>query len=138
MIKKLLIIFTILMGVSLLFGVGGEVAQAQTSQLFSECNDTQVAAQSPELCDVASSANSAEDAGLFGTDSLLSRVTRVIIFVTGGVSVLMIVIGGLRYVLSNGDPQGISSAKNTILYAIIGLVIALLAEAILRLVLQRL
>ena len=41
----------------------------------------------------------------------------------------MIVIGGMRYVLSGGDSNQITAAKNTILYAIIGIVVAILAYA---------
>ena len=42
----------------------------------------------------------------------------------------MMIIGGIRYVISNGDSSQITSAKNTIMYAVIGLVVALLAYAI--------
>jgi hypothetical protein len=47
----------------------------------------------------------------------------------------MIVIGGIRYTTSNGDSAGITSAKNTILYAVVGLIVALLAYAIVNFVL---
>lgn len=50
------------------------------------------------------------------------------------VSVVMIVIGGIKYVTSSGDPSGVNSAKNTILFAIIGVVLALVAMVILRFV----
>ena len=50
--------------------------------------------------------------------------------IVGAVSFLMITIAGLRYVLSSGDPQKISRAKNSIIYALVGLAIALAAESI--------
>ena len=47
----------------------------------------------------------------------------------------MLIIGGFRYVLSNGNEKSVTAAKDTILYAIIGVVIALLAFAIINFVL---
>ena len=69
-------------------------------------------------------------------DDALKRVVNVLLFVIGGVSVIMIVVGGLRYVISNGESSAVSSAKNTILYAVVGLVIALFAYAIVNFVIK--
>ena len=65
-----------------------------------------------------------------GTDPLFQTVTNVLLFLIGAVSVIMLIVGGLRYVLSNGDSSAVTSAKNTILYAVIGIIVALLAYAI--------
>jgi len=51
-------------------------------------------------------------------------VVNLLLFAVGGIAIIMIIIGGLRYVLSAGNPAGVQDAKNTILYAIVGLVIA--------------
>ena len=72
-------------------------------------------------------------AGGAGQTSLgdqIKAVINVLLFIIGVVSVIMIILGGIKYVLSNGDSSQITSAKNTILYAVIGLVVALLAYAI--------
>jgi len=61
---------------------------------------------------------------------LIQDVVNVLLYVIGAVAVIMIVIGGIRYTTSNGDSSQVTSAKNTILYAVVGLVIALLAYAI--------
>ncbi len=66
---------------------------------------------------------------LFGNDSIFSRVSNILIFVVGAVSVIMLIIGGFRYVLSGGDSSAVEGAKNTILYAIIGIIVAILAYA---------
>ena len=50
-------------------------------------------------------------------------------FIVGAVAVIMLIIGGLRYVLSSGNSSSVEGAKNTILYAIIGIVVAALAFA---------
>lgn len=72
---------------------------------------------------------------LFGVTGVFSTVTNVLLFVIGAISVIMIIIGGLRYVVSGGDSSNVTAAKNTILYAIVGLVVALLAYAVINFVL---
>ena len=56
-------------------------------------------------------------------------VTNIMLYVIGGVAVLMLIVGGIRYVVSSGDQNAVTGAKNTILYAVIGLVVAVLAYA---------
>ena len=48
----------------------------------------------------------------------------------GIVAIIMIIIGGVRYTTSNGDSSQIQSAKNTIMYAVIGLAVVIMAAAI--------
>ena len=72
---------------------------------------------------------------LFGANGLWNRILSTFTFIIGAGAVLMIVIGGLRYVTSNGEPAQLTSAKNTILYAAIGLVLAAMANAIVNFVL---
>lgn len=66
---------------------------------------------------------------LFGKNSIFTTVTDILLFIIGAISVIMLIIGGIRYVLSGGDQGAVTSAKNTILYAIIGIVVAFLAYA---------
>lgn len=72
---------------------------------------------------------------LFGAGGLWNRILSTFTFIIGAIAVLMIIIGGLRYVLSAGDATTLTSAKNTILYAAVGLVLAALANAIVNFVL---
>ena len=67
---------------------------------------------------------------LFGTNGIFMTVVNVLLFVIGAVSVIMLIVGGIRYTLSAGDSGSVTAAKSTIMYAIIGLVIAFLAFAI--------
>lgn len=62
--------------------------------------------------------------------SELTNILNIAIGIIAAVSVLFIMIGGLRYILSDGDPQKASRAKNTIIYAVVGLLVAISAEAI--------
>ena len=68
-----------------------------------------------------------------GSDGLkgsLKNIVDILLFILGAIAVIMVVVGGLRYVLSGGDSNQITAAKNTILYAIVGVVVAILAYAI--------
>ncbi len=66
----------------------------------------------------------------------VGRIVNVMFFILGAVSVVMIIIGGIRYTTSNGDSNAVTSAKNTVLYAVVGLVIAILSYAIVRFILD--
>lgn len=63
--------------------------------------------------------------------SIFKTITDALLFIVGAVAVIMLIFGGFRYVTSGGDAQAVTSAKNTILYAVIGIVVALLAFAVL-------
>ncbi len=72
-------------------------------------------------------------AGGGGEPTLGSRVQTVVnilLYVLGVIAVIMIVVGGIRYTTSNGDSSNIKAAKDTILYAVVGLVVAIMAYAI--------
>jgi len=69
---------------------------------------------------------------------IMVNIVNIILYIVGAVAVLMLVIGGLRYVLSGGDSSQTKSAKDTILYAIIGIVIAFAAYAIVNFVVANL
>jgi hypothetical protein len=70
-----------------------------------------------------------QPADLLGDGGILNKITNILLFVIGALSVIMLIIGGLRYVISGGNATAVTAAKNTILYAIVGLIIAFLAYA---------
>jgi hypothetical protein len=83
------------------------------------------------LGDGASSAQGKDQqAELFGDDGIFKTITNVLLFIIGAISVIMLIIGGIRYTVSNGDATAVTSAKNTILYAVVGIVVAILAYAL--------
>lgn len=89
--------------------------------------------------DGASSARGVDQAtSLFGATGIFTTITNVMLFAVGAVSVIMVVIGGLRYVISGGNSGNITTAKNTILYAVIGLIISILAYALVNFVISSL
>ena len=62
--------------------------------------------------------------------SQIESLLMTVYMVAGIVAVIIIVIGGIRYTSSNGDPGSVKAAKDTILYAVVGLVTVLMAAAI--------
>lgn len=67
---------------------------------------------------------------LFTPDGIFYTIVNVLLFLIGAISVIMLIIGGIRYTVSAGDSGSVTAAKNTIMYALIGLIIAFLAYAI--------
>ena len=76
------------------------------------------------------------DQGSSGIGKLIRTVINVLSVIIGAIAVVMIIIGGFRYVISAGNAEQAKSARNTILYAIIGLVIVALAQIIVHFVLN--
>lgn len=68
-------------------------------------------------------------------DPIFKTITNVLLFIIGAVSVIMLIIGGIRYTVSGGDSAAVTSAKNTILYAVVGIIVSLLAFAVVNFVL---
>ena len=75
---------------------------------------------------------------LFGDGGVFQTITNTALFIIGAVSVLMLIYGGIRYTISMGDAKNVEVAKNTIMYAVIGIVVAVLAYAIVNFVLTSL
>ena len=121
----------IILSIGILMGFAAPVllpatAHGATFDLFKSCSGVD-----SEIC------KNQQDQKLFGPGSIWTRIINTIIFLVGAVAVIMIVIGGLRYTLSGGDSGSINNAKNTILYAIVGIVIAVSAYAIVNFVVTR-
>lgn len=73
---------------------------------------------------------------LVGPDGAFTNITNTILYIVGAIAVLMLVWGGIRYIISGGDSKKVTDAKNTILYALLGLIIAFFAYAIVNFVLN--
>lgn len=119
--KKLkLIITTLVLGLSL-FVPATALAQNKTA-----------------ICEgVGKTAGASDCSGASSLDGIIKTVINVMSMVVGVIAVIMIIIGGIKYVTSSGDSNNVNSAKNTILYAIVGLVVVALAQVIVRFVLGK-
>lgn len=132
--KRLAITASILLATLFSFGATPAIVTAQVSD-----NTIQEG-----LCTGASlkieSTGDCEDIDNDGAERISRIVTRAIntlSLIVGIVAVVMIMIGGLRYITSGGSDASVTSAKNTILYAIIGLIIVALSQVMVRFVLKQ-
>lgn len=98
-----------------------------------------VAPASAQSCDVnggiqgginCADPNDGNGQDLFGSGSIFTTIVNTMLFIIGAISVIMLIYGGIRYTTSGGNATSVTAAKNTIMYAIIGLVIAFLAFAV--------
>lgn len=109
------------------------VAVVPASTVAADCNTSDLGIQSGADCGQGKD----QPANLFnGNDSMFKKVTNVLLFLVGAVSVIMLIFGGIRYVVSGGDSTAVQNAKNTILYAIVGIVVAILAYAVVNFVIS--
>ncbi len=73
-----------------------------------------------------------------GLEASIKMILNAVFVLIGIISVVMIILGGITYATSQGDPGKVKKGKDTILYGVIGLVVALLAFAIVQFVLDAL
>lgn len=101
-----------------------------------------MAACDPAAGGIQSGADCAQPAGtsanLFAPGGIFQVISNVLIFLVGAIAVIYLIIGGLRYVTSGGDSKAVTAAKDTILYAIIGIVVAVISYALVTFVISSL
>lgn len=68
---------------------------------------------------------------------LVRTIVLLLSYIVGVVSVIMLIIGGIKYIVSNGESSAVASAKNTIMFAVVGLIIAIFAQGIVQFVLSK-
>ncbi|PID32355.1 hypothetical protein CR970_01130 [Candidatus Saccharibacteria bacterium] len=131
MIKKLKLMFASL---ALMAGSLAPIAIAAPVYALDDCDgiagclDSGSCAADEEGCD--------DEVGTETLQNGIKTVINIFSLIIGVIAVIMIIVGGFKYITSNGDSGNVTSAKNTILYAIIGLVIVALAQVIVRFVLN--
>lgn len=132
-LKHILLSFVAIVGIGS-FLVSVPHVGAVDSVLNSACNNkSNPDAAGSALC---KQADTGGDDTAF--NKVIKNVTDTLLFAIGIISVIMIIVGGIKYTTSDGDSGKASSAKNTVLYAVIGLVIAILAYAIVQFVMTQL
>ena len=133
MIQKLKLLILSLSSV-LLFSAPLAVPAAVSADTIQSglCHGAQTLDVTPNTTEVCT-----EQGGASGFSDLLKRIINIISVIVGVIAVIMIIIGGFRYITSGGSSEKVTAAKNTLLYAIIGLVIVALAQVIVRFVLTK-
>lgn len=96
------------------------------------------ACQGANLNVTTDDANCSDTAAAESTvNGIITTVIDIFSILVGIIAVVMIIIGGIKYITSGGDPANVTGAKNTILYAIIGLVVVALAQILVKFVLAK-
>ena len=109
-----LMVAVMVFGVSIIYQTGNtEIVGAINSEITSGMNATSAGTSTPTNANV-----------------VIKNVTNTMFFIIGAVSVIMLIYGGIRYTTSGGNANSVTAAKNTVIYSIVGLVISILAYAI--------
>lgn len=72
-----------------------------------------------------------------GVTSTISTVVNILSIIVGAAAVIMILVSGFKYITSSGDSTKIGSAKSTLIYALVGLAVAALAQVMVHFVLSQ-
>jgi hypothetical protein len=110
------------------------VAHAQTDSIQ---NGVGCGTQFQFSCTSAISNGAYNSASTSSVQNLLTTAVNIFSIVVGIIAVIMIVVGGFKYITSGGESSKVSGAQSTILYALVGLVIVVLAQVIVHFVLNR-
>ena len=78
------------------------------------------------------------DNPLFGENGVLTSAIGILSLVLGVIAVIVLIVAGIRYATSGGNPQSVGNVRNTIIYALVGIAVAALAQALVQLVLGKL
>jgi hypothetical protein len=132
-IKSLLAALAISLGLALPFAVPVIVHAQNVGP-----NDIPSSLSCGSQFDVKSTGCAVSDPGAEDrVNTIIKFAINIFSVIVGIVAVVMIIVGGLRYITSGGEASNVSTAKNTIVYAIVGLVIVALAQIIVRFVLSK-
>lgn len=128
--KKIATIF----GLTALFTLGAPMLATAANVLDPACQGNNVA----PLCKENQKSQTTTNNSIYGPNGILTRIVNILSILIGIAGVIAIIIGGFRYVVASGDPGNIDRAKSTILFALIGIAVAVGAQAIILLVIRRL
>lgn len=104
-------------------------AQAGDASKNAACEAIQAANPDAACGDASESGSNLND--------LIELALNLLTLAAGVIAVIMLIVSGLKYITASGDPSNINSAKNTLIYAIVGLVVVALAQIIVRFVLSK-
>ena len=78
------------------------------------------------------------DNSLTGPNGALATATNIITFIVGVAALIVIIVSGLQFILATGDPSRIANARNALIYALVGIGVAIFAQVIVRFVVNKL
>ena len=107
-------------------------AAAQEVDVFKQaCDSTPDATKTSEVCTTTGADT------ITGANGVLAKATRLISYLAGIAAIILLVIAGIQYITSQGDAGGVSAAKQTLIYALVGLFVVVVAQSIVVFVLNR-
>ena len=128
-----------LRGFALLAGFGIVLlspAAALAADLAPSCDDPAIKKSS--TCQDLNENQTPEDNELYGPNGVLTKAAAIIAWIGGVAAVIMIILGGFTFITGSSDPNTLSAAKKTVLYAVVGLIVMVLPSVIIRFVLSKL
>lgn len=133
---KTLLLVSLLLIMPIGFASGVVSADTSLDRLCGGYDLNDENSQAPEICweNAVTTNESTGDNRLF---TFLGEVVSILLYALGIVTVIAVIIGGVMYTTSTGDPQKTTRARNTIIYALIGLVVAVVSQLIILFVLDR-
>lgn len=129
--KRLITVFALLtlLAVPSVVFQGNVVAQVDPFQ--DVCEGIPAGGDAPAAC----SANGNNDP-IAGEDGVLLRTVSIVSWVAGAAAVIVIMFAGLKFITANGDPNSISTARNAVIYALIGIAVLAISNLIVRFVIS--
>ena len=110
-------------------------AYAQVDISSEVCVETPGTGEKPAVCDDIEAGKNTNV--IYGNNGILTRAISLLSIVVGVLAVVVIIYAGIKMSISRGDPGKITNSRDMIIYAIIGLMVAVLAQAVVQLVLNR-
>lgn len=71
-------------------------------------------------------------------EAILQKITNLLYYLVGSIAIIFLIIGGIQFIVAAGNPQGVQTAKSTIFYTLIGLVIVFLSGIIVQFLIKQL
>lgn len=111
------------------------MAQAAPFDFFQDpCRD----APDSTVCQDRRADQTGSDNSITGPDGVISKAINIVSLIVGIAAFIVIIISGLQFILGVGDPARIANARNSLIYALAGIVVAVMAQALVKLVLNKL
>ncbi len=130
--KKLKLILASLLFLTPLLMTAG-AAQA-VDVLAPVCNGNYSTKDAPQVC---KDNNTNGSNPIVGPNGILTKFVKILSYFVAVAAIFVIIVAGIKFIISSGDPQGVKSAKDTIIYAVIGLGVAAIAQALVLFVLNK-
>lgn len=101
------------------------------------CNSTTATGSAPDVCLDDSTTNTDAQNPVLGADGVLTKGIRIFLLVFGITALFVILINAVRMITSQGDPNSTNSARNGLIFAVVGLVIAVVGQFIVSLIVSK-